>query len=1254
MSTPTTITNQHEHINSDTDDDRVYNALDYVPQKQPHHHHRTTTISSIASSIVTNLVTRPCWCRRYSTFVVKYSWCFLLLGSTICIALGLSAVLLRDLPDFNDPTKGFIPRGKNTLTSRLFVLEKIKNELDRQMAAARLTSKSNILSVTQQNISSNQFDNDDEEEDDDSDYDKPSSIATFLEDYKIYQNDCAFKSASQTKCLSNKQVSRLLKNRRDFMKISKTIEKQLHKPNEHMCTSIDLNRHYEVYFESSVESSRNLLTLDNLLSLCKKQKELVNLFELHSTCHYTLPEMIAYFSNKTDCQDLTQNDIKRFINRMQRCHALYDTGLIRTAGLKRYREKPLELFQYDSCFFNNFTFLTLEYLVDKTFLSTNETRFTAMWFLKPTKPIKTENGTDAHTSETAYDLFIQHFYKNLKFDDGLTRISALNFLDIRIPAAMKQIRVDMFFVILAISLIVAVTVIYLRSITVALMTNVCVILSFACAYFAYKIVFGIELFPYINLMSSFILIGISCDNVFVIFDAWYSEKLDIYNEARLKNRQVEFYGKLTDKQEKQYRRDREFTASVIRQRLIARDDPNHHPSNEGGEEEHFDLIKNTDLVRIMKVNDEQMITMMEGVLRHAAASVFVTSFTTSAAFFTNMISRIAYVQLFGLFMGLCILFNFLMNITMIVSFVIIYEKFCEPLSNRLGIFNHFPELFDKIMLTLTRLSHAIFTVYIPRLIIKLRYILIIIFFILGVIGLVVVFHHPKLSPPKSRRYQFFQLSHPFERFEYQMRDEFLSYINEDKDNVTNPLLIFVFGVEDTDLVHPFYPDRKSSITNETMIYNNKIDFYEPETLRWFDSFLKDLNRSELFVNVEQTYSQWLTIGHLLHGFLNPNSRGDSSYNENEFFIPATRNDTVLAMNRLFKFFSASNQVSGDRANDDFRLGFLPDGKTHDLRALLFLVNMNVTFDAYSVQDAYYGKLHHYFDQRLEQLKLSEGPEGHVYEQVKHGWFVSPQFLFYDLMREVIRGTYTSLIFSMLFAFVVLLLTSGNIVITLYAILTIIFIIADTVGIFVLYGWELSILETIIIIMSVGLSVDFTVHYGVAYIKADWKRNQAHIRRTSIALKSLHLENGNVMDQSLLEQVSPNQNQVPKKKSLFARIQAWHARGNLQRFRRIKNSLIRVGSAVFIASLTSFLAGLSMAPSKLTSFSQMGFFLMLIMFVSWLYATWFFLPLLSFLGPIDKFGDIPFGKLFRCGKISSTPNNNEQHQLHENLNQEQAI
>lgn len=199
------------------------------------------------------------------------------------------------------------------------------------------------------------------------------------------------------------------------------------------------------------------MEINNLLSLCRKQHELVELFELHATCHYTLPEMVAYFANKTDCQQLTAEDIPNFIDRIQRCHSLYDTGLIRLAGLKRYRAAPIDLFQYDTCFRYNFTFLSLEYLLDRTFLSTNQTRYTGMWFLKPTKPIVTANGSEIHTANSAHDLFMEHFYQNPKFDDGLTRISALNFMDIRIPSAMKQIRADMFFVILAISLIVGVS-----------------------------------------------------------------------------------------------------------------------------------------------------------------------------------------------------------------------------------------------------------------------------------------------------------------------------------------------------------------------------------------------------------------------------------------------------------------------------------------------------------------------------------------------------------------------------------------------------------------------------------------------------------------------------------------------------------------------------------------------------------------------------------------------------------------------------
>ena len=46
------------------------------------------------------------------------------------------------------------------------------------------------------------------------------------------------------------------------------------------------------------------------------------------------------------------------------------------------------------------------------------------------------------------------------------------------------------------------------------------------------------------------------------------------------------------------------------------------------------------------------------------------------------------------------------------------------------------------------------------------------------------------------------------------------------------------------------------------------------------------------------------------------------------------------------------------------------------------------------------------------------------------------------------------------------------------------ILADTVAIFAMLNWELGIVEAIIVIMSVGLSVDFVVHFGVGYIHTD--------------------------------------------------------------------------------------------------------------------------------------------------------------------------
>ncbi|CAF1476566.1 unnamed protein product, partial [Didymodactylos carnosus] len=252
------------------------------------------------------------------------------------------------------------------------------------------------------------------------------------------------------------------------------------------------------------------------------------------------------------------------------------------------------------------------------------------------------------------------------------------------------------------------------------------------------------------------------------------------------------------------------------------------------------------------------------------------------------------------------------------------------------------------------------------------------------------------------------------------------------------------------------------------------------------------------------------------------------------------------------------------------------------------------------------------------------------EHLKHAWFSSPGFAFYGVQRELLVGSYSSLVASLGIALLVLFLTSGNLFIAFYALVTITFAIAVSIAIFAALGWELGIVEAIIVIMSVGLSVDFTVHFGVAYIHTN-EKDIHHVRRIvakkyadKILMKKtnvLSINDNGEGDNCLefeVEQPSPRQSS-PTYRQLLGEHQA-------ERETRVHESVARVGSAVFMAAFTTFAAGFSMTLSSLTSFRQMGQFLMTIMLTSYVFATFFFLPLCAIMGPVGNCGSIPFNTI----------------------------
>ncbi len=95
--------------------------------------------------------------------------------------------------------------------------------------------------------------------------------------------------------------------------------------------------------------------------------------------------------------------------------------------------------------------------------------------------------------------------------------------------------------------------------------------------------------------------------------------------------------------------------------------------------------------------------------------------------------------------------------------------------------------------------------------------------------------------------------------------------------------------------------------------------------------------------------------------------------------------------------------------------------------------MNRTdYDSYNT---YYYKIKNFFDPYIKQ---------NAPEHLQHAWFSSPGFAFYGVQRELLVGSYSSLVASLGIALLVLFLTSGNLFIALYALMTITFAIGKKI------------------------------------------------------------------------------------------------------------------------------------------------------------------------------------------------------------------
>jgi hypothetical protein len=384
--------------------------------------------------------------------------------------------------------------------------------------------------------------------------------------------------------------------------------------------------------------------------------------------------------------------------------------------------------------------------------------------------------------------------------------------------------------------------------------------------------------------------------------------------------------------------------------------------------------------------------------------------------------------------------------------------------------------------------------------------------------------------------------------------------SEDSLNAKLPLR-FVWGVKPVD--NGDYLDPR---TRGTLIYDDTFDMAAPESQQWLLHFCQHLRMQSFY--------------HPMMGPLLPNcfitsfkswmQRRCKDPIDDIDRTPCCENSTFPYSRQVFDMCVV--QAAGHLYETP--LYFMPgtaglkfSRKKHPkIRALVVEYDSNHTFSlSFSDMDNFFQQV-----ESWTHKELSEAPPG-----MRNGWFIS-ELEFYDLQRTLSRDTLVAIGVSMGIALIVLLFVTLNILISLYAILTISCIIFVTVAVLVLLGWKLNVLESIAVSVAIGLAVDFSLHYGVHY------------------------------------RMCPD---------------------GEDRESAVTYAVTRMGGPTAMAALTTAAAGAFMLPSAVLAYIQIGVFLITVMAVSWIYSTFFLGSLLRLVGPQHGFWQFSYPRLDKncCSK-----------------------
>ena len=488
----------------------------------------------------------------------------------------------------------------------------------------------------------------------------------------------------------------------------------------------------------------------------------------------------------------------------------------------------------------------------------------------------------------------------------------------------------------------------------------------------------------------------------------------------------------------------------------------------------------TDVWRQSKLNNPgaTLTRITADTLKHASLSMFVTSFTTAAAFIANFSSQITTIKCFGIYAGIAILCKFSMMVTWFPAVCVIHEKLCVPWScSKKSLRQKAKILYERYV---GKYVWHFFDVFLPRVVIKFRFLWIVLFSLLTLGGLEVLLFEPGFQLPTSADFQMFEATHPLEVYELNLKDKFRFETSPSQGSATFPIDV-IWGLKVGDNGNKLNPYDYGNFE-----WDENFDITNSDSQKWLMEFCRRLRKQDFYAKKEGIKSYCFLEKYYNQSCDDPLTPAISYYPCCKR-TPFPFNKTVLDTCAISA--SARKQILKYKRHDSTIGNFIYD-KFRNIKGLYMRIISNVQLSrAYEPANQFWERTESWIKKEMSTAPFS----------MKRAWWIS-NLEFYDLQKSLSTGTLVSMAIAIAMAFAVMLLTTLNVLVSIYAILTIIGIISVTTGSLVLSGWKLNILESITMSVAVGVSIDFAMHFGVAYCLAP--NNECRKARVQFSLSRM--------------------------------------------------------------------------------------------------------------------------------------------------------